>query len=138
MRAANSEKDAANARLETERLRAQVAWRRVSLEQHAKLVEALSTHCFSMYFEFSQADPEATQFAEDIFKSLKAIPGINVYPPHPLTVPPAPSGVTVSGAESSDRTALESALLKAGIKYRTSNDIAGEPRLSVGSRPTPF
>jgi len=137
-RVADAKRDAANAHLETERLRSQVAWRRISQGQHDKLVQALSSRRFSMYFEYSQADPEATQFAEDVFRTLKDIPSINVYPPHPLVVPPAPSGVTVSGADGPDKEALESALTSAGINFKVGNNTNGEPRLSVGSKPTPF
>jgi hypothetical protein len=134
----DAKKDADNAHLETERLRAQVAWRRISPDQHARLIDALSMHRFSMYFEYSQSDPEATQFAEDIFKSLKDTPGITVYPPHPLVMPPAPPGVTVSGTDGPDKIALQSALTKAGIEFTIGANMAGEPRISVGSKPTPF
>lgn len=137
-RVADAKKNAENAHLETERLRSQVAWRRISQEQHDILVHALSGHSFSMYFEYSQADPEATQFAEDIFRTLKDAPSINVYPPHPLVIPPAPTGVTVSGSPDPDRAVLESALTSANIQFRVGDNVTGEPRLSVGSKPTPF
>lgn len=137
-RAAEANKKAEEERVERLKLEAKVSWRRLSPEQHGNLVKALSNCLFSMYFEYSQSDPEAVQFAEDIVKSLKDASGINVYPPHPLTMPPAPSGVTVSGSPSINRAALESALVSAGIKFRVGENATGEPRISVGSRPSPF
>jgi hypothetical protein len=128
----------ADAKLETERLRAQVAWRRISPEQHIGLAQVLSIHGFAMYFEYSQSDPEATQFAEDIYKSLTSISGMTVYPPHPLVLPPAPPGLTVLGTDGSEKTALESALTSAGIPFTVSAATSGAPRLSVGSKPSPF
>ena len=80
-RAAGLEKEAALAKLETEKLKSQVAWRRVTKEQQLKISRALNGHLFSMYFEYSQSDPEATQFAEDIFLSLKSASSVNVHPP---------------------------------------------------------
>jgi hypothetical protein len=136
-RAAEANKKAEKERLERIKLEVKVAWRRLSPEQHEKMVNALSDQRFSMYFEYSQSDPEAVQFAEDIFKSLKVVTGINVYPPHPLTMPPAPPGITVSGSPNQNKSALESALKSAGIKFR-GVDTNGEPRISIGSKPSPF
>ena len=134
----DADKKIADAKLETERLRAQVAWRRISPEQHSKLIKALSGNSFAMYFEFSQSDPEATQFAEDIYKCIVSIPGITVYPPHPLVLPPAPRGLTVSGTDGVDKTALESALTSAELEFTVSGASEGAVRLSVGSKPSPF
>ncbi len=136
-RAAMLEKDAAEARLETERLKEQVAWRRVSKEQHAEIVNALAGRHFAIFLEFSQSDPEATQFADDLFRSLKNA-GVTVYPPHPLVMPPAPLGVTISGANGADKEALKAALLTAKIVFATGTNTEGPPRLSIGSKKAPF
>lgn len=136
-RAAEANKKAEEERLERLKLEAKVSWRRLSPEQHDKLVQALSAHSFAMYFEYSQSDPEAVQFAEDIFKSLKDAAGITVYP-HPLVLPPAPPGVTVSGSLGEDKKALEFALTRAGIKFKSDGNSTGVPRISIGSKPSPF
>jgi hypothetical protein len=137
-RAAVLEKEAELAKLETEKLKRQVSWRRITQEQQLEIQHALTGYSFSMYFEYSQSDPEATQFAEDIFKSLKSSPGINVHQPHPLVLPPAPPGVTISGSNGANRNALEKAMISAGIKFVTVNNSSGEPRISIGSRLSPF
>jgi hypothetical protein len=126
------ESKVADAKLETERLRAKVAWRRISPEQRTRLAEVLSVHGFAMYFEYSQSDPEAAQFAEDIYKSITIISGMTVYPPHPLVLPPAPPGLTVSGTDGSEKTALESALTSADIPFTVS---AAPPGVRIPTHP---
>ena len=71
--AATAQRDAEQARLEQKKIEAAVAWRRLTAEQHKKLLDVLASAKFSMHLEYSQSDPEATQFADDIFRTLKEI-----------------------------------------------------------------
>jgi hypothetical protein len=113
------------------------AWRRVLPDQKNKILAALVGQKFSMYFEFMPNDPEAGEYADQMFKALRAS-GLNIYPPHPLVSPPPPRGLTISGSSGADRSSLEKALSDADVPFRTSDEQAGAPRVSVGSRPPPI
>ena len=95
MRAAALEKEAARlikeaeeAKLETERLKAQTAWRRLSPDQQKTIVDDLSGKTLAIHFDYSQNDPEAMQFSEELLKVIRDA-GIIAYT-HPLVAPPAP------------------------------------------------
>jgi hypothetical protein len=122
-------------RLELER---KYAWRRISQEQGKKILGALGGKQFSMYFEFLPVDPEASRYAEDLLGVLKAAQGTNIWPPHPLTLPPPPPGVTISGTKTLNRDALEAAFKNADIEIKTNDNTPGDPRLSIGSRLPPL
>jgi hypothetical protein len=62
------EKDAAEARLEQERLKAQLAWRSLSPAAFARLVEVLSSAKGSVVVGYIQHDPESLAFAIQIGK----------------------------------------------------------------------
>jgi hypothetical protein len=134
-RAATLEKSASEARLETERIKQLVAWRRVSKEQSVAMGPVLVAHPFDMHLDFTQSDPEAAQFAEDMLQSLKA-GGVSVYP-HPLVMPPARPGIFVVGAPGPKRHALETALKSAGIAFSLNENGDAIPRLSIGSKAAP-
>ncbi len=65
-RAATLERDAEVARLEQERLRKQLAWRRLTEDQMKILVVGLAGTTDRVTLEHLATDPEATQFAADI------------------------------------------------------------------------
>jgi septum formation topological specificity factor MinE len=70
-RAASLEKDAAEARLETQRLKAQIAWRRLSKQQSDILVATLKNKPMKVCLEWVDNDPESVQFSDDIYKALE-------------------------------------------------------------------
>lgn len=70
--AANANVETARARLEQERLKSQMAWRRVSDEQAQHLVAALSGHSLETWLTFVGNDPESVVFREDLDKVLTA------------------------------------------------------------------
>lgn len=71
-RGAQLEKDAAHARLETERLKESMAWRRLTTHQHDQIVAALRGKITKrVWVECSDADHEASQFHADIYKALE-------------------------------------------------------------------
>jgi len=143
VRAAALEKDAARltreaeeARLETERLKEQVAWRRLSPDQQKAIVDDLSGKTLAIHFDYSQNDPEAMQFSEDFLKAIRDA-GIIAYT-HPLVAPPAPAGVIIFGTESDPVCqALTSALERANIPFKLAPR-NGPARLSIGSKLAPF
>jgi hypothetical protein len=65
-RAAGLEKEAANARLETERLKAQFAWRAFSPEQAKALEQDLAAHPGIVNVMYVSGDPEANNLAIQI------------------------------------------------------------------------
>ena len=143
MRAATLEKEAARltkeaeeARLETERLKAQTAWRRLSPDQRKMIVDDLSGKTLAIHFDYSQNDPEAMQFSEDLLKAIRDA-GVIAYA-HPLVAPPAPPGVIIFGTENDPACqALKSALDRANVQFKLAPR-NGPARLSIGSKLAPF
>ncbi|HYK81086.1 MAG TPA: hypothetical protein VEU95_15735 [Micropepsaceae bacterium] len=72
-RAAQATERAAKAELETERIKKQVEPRRISSEQYAKIAATLKGHPMDVGMSFSQGDPEARQYADDILKIFNAV-----------------------------------------------------------------
>src|SRR5258707_8553449 len=72
-RTAVLEKEAAVARAEQERLRGQLAWRRLSRERHDAIVAALRNQKFESPLDvvFPLGDTEAASFAGEIVQTLK-------------------------------------------------------------------
>ena len=71
-RAALLGKEAPHARLEIERLKALATWRRVSADQHTRLLEARRGKTKAkVWVELSKRTPEAKQFHADPWQSLK-------------------------------------------------------------------
>ena len=67
MRLAEAVEHAANAELETEKLRAQFSWRRLSAEQISKFLDALADKArLSIHITYAGDDPEANTFAREI------------------------------------------------------------------------
>jgi len=134
--AARLTKEAEEAKLETERLKAQVAWRHLSPDQGKTIIDDLSGKTFAIHFDYSQNDPEAMQFSEDFLKTIREA-GIVTYT-HPLVAPPAPPGVIIFGTENDPAyQALKSALERANVQFKLAPR-NGPARLSIGSKLAPF
>ena len=134
--AARLTKEAEEAKLETERLKAQVAWRHLSPDQSKTMIDDLSGKIFAIHFDYSQNDPEAMQFSEDFLKTIREA-GIVTYT-HPLVAPPAPPGVIIFGTENDPAyQALKSALERANVQFKLAPR-NGPARLSIGSKLAPF
>lgn len=71
LRAATLEKEAANARLETEKLKAVVAWRTLSETQATNLGNVLSAKPGAVNLRWTDGDPEALFFAIQISQILQ-------------------------------------------------------------------
>ncbi len=139
-RAALLEKDAAAARLETERLKAIAAWRRISSDQHTKLLEALRGKVNGkIWVEFVDTDPEATQFHADLWQTLKdANVNVQWYSGWERAV-----GLQITNPQSEDAQALQQAFSAVGITFEPKNEpglksAASNVEIIVGSKPPAF
>src|ERR1700730_15038654 len=66
-----AKQEAAEARAEQERLKTQLAWRRITAEQHNAIVRSLRAHPATILVGHASSDPEATVYAEDIAKTFR-------------------------------------------------------------------
>lgn len=70
-RAAKLDKEAADARLETERLRAALAWRALAPNKLPLLETSLSSHTATAQLEYVRGDPESQRFAAQIWTAFR-------------------------------------------------------------------
>ena len=135
-RAALLEKDAAAARLETERLKLLAAWRRVSIEQHRRLVESLKGKVKGkVWVEFVDSDPEAAQFHADIWQTLNDA-GVSVqwYSGWERAV-----GLKITNPETEDAKAIQEAFRAVGIIFEPKTEpglksAASNVEIIIGSK----
>jgi hypothetical protein len=146
VRAAELEKEAADARLETERLKQVVAWRSISPEGASKLEKVLAVKPGSVNLRFTDGDPEALFLAIQISRILskanwKIGMGASKLPNGILF------GIAIPDATGDDIQTLREAFSSAKIQFSTdaipqgiellTTTIAGAPMLHVGSRAPP-
>lgn len=134
--AATANERAADAERETERLRQQYAWRRVSQGQIEVLREALAGSEFTVHLQHVLNDPESTVFCEDLRAALTAA-GVDVHPQTRMYGPVMPVfGVIIPRTADGRSTRVADALRAVGI-----DSTPGEPSdrviVRVGSRPPP-
>jgi hypothetical protein len=144
LRAAELEKDAANARLETEKIKEVVAWRTIQPESASELEKVLAAKPGAVNLRYMDGDPEALFLAIQISQILtkahwQVAPGA-VKPSNAIVF-----GIDLPDATGADAQALReaftaakvpfspNALPTAGISFSVST-IANAPTLMVGSR----
>src|ERR1700730_12742802 len=66
-----AEAQAQSTQAEQERLKTQLAWRRITAEQHNAIVRSLRAHPATILVGHASNDPEATVYAEDIAKTFR-------------------------------------------------------------------
>jgi hypothetical protein len=140
-RAAVLEKDAATARLEQERLKQQVAWRRLNKSEHDKIVEALRGPPLDITVAFNGGDPEASYYARDIYRTLVDAGMTVQWSPELVGARATGSllyGVIVWPMANGEETRLKGALAAAEIETNPSEDVHPNLKLTVGSKPRPF
>lgn len=144
VRAAELEKEAANARLETEKIKKVVAWRVISPEDSLKLEQALSTKPGSVNLRYTDGDPESLFLAIQISQILtkakwQVAPGA-LKPSNAIVF-----GINLPDADGIDAQTLRGAFSTAGIRFSINalplggvgfmiSTIAGAPTLMVGSK----
>jgi hypothetical protein len=147
LRAAELEKDAANVRLETEKIKSVVAWRTISPDIASKLEAVLITRPGSVNLRYTDGDPEALFLAIQISRILaksnwKIAPG-SIKPTNGILF-----GITIPDSTEIDSKTLMEAFSAAdlphshdqippsGVSFNIST-IPGAPILMIGSRPPP-
>lgn len=144
VRAAALEKEAAEARLATEKLKAQLAWRTLTKDVGDKLETELAKHPGKVNLRYTDGDPEslflAIQFSQALGKAQWAIA------PGSLKLANAISfGISLPDSDTDDAKALRAAFTAANIPFSTQplppmgaafnvSTIAGAPTLMVGSK----
>jgi hypothetical protein len=144
VRAAELEKEAANARLETEKLKKVVAWRVIPPEDGLKLEQALSAKPGSVNLRYTDGDPEALFLAIQISQILtkakwQIAPGA-LKPSNAIVF-----GISLPDADGIDAQTLRRAFSTAKIPFSINalptsgigfsiSTIAGAPTLMVGSK----
>lgn len=111
-------KDAESARLELETLKAQLAWRTVSPQQHDQLVEIFKNRRMELKIGYVNGDPEVEMFAKEISQTLKNAGSITTTDRVMAMGGPMPIPIGLIVSQSSDRVDSEyfiSALTKVGI-----------------------
>lgn len=139
-RAAQLEKDAALARLETERLKTLMAWRRITTQQHARIVATLKGKVTDdVSVEFVDSDPEATQFHADLWQTLKDA-GVKV---HWYSGWERAVGLQMTNVNSATGQILKNAFAEVGIHFEERSEpglksAADKVEIIVGSKPPHF
>lgn len=143
-RAAELEKEAANARLETERIKEAVAWRVISPENASELGKVLSATPGSVNLRYMDSDPEALFLAIQISQILskanwKVAPGA-IKPDNAIVF-----GIGLPDSSGTDAKTLRVAFSAAKVPFSTNalplagvsfsiSTIQGAPILMVGSK----
>jgi len=139
-RASQLEKDAAFARLETERLKNLMAWRRITTDQHAKLVAALKGKVAAeVWVEVVDSDPEATQFHADLWQTLNDAE-VKI---HRFSGWERAIGLQMTNVDSSTGQLLKEAFANVGIFFEERAEpglktAADKVEIIVGSKPPRF
>lgn len=133
---AKAKEETARALLEQERLKAQMAWRRIAPSQAKHIAEALRGEPIEAWVTFVGSDPEATVFREDVNSALEAA-GVKTkfFSGYERAV-----GLKVIGGTPEQRARLANAFAAAGIH---ANDSPEPSRMKsglevlVGTKPPP-
>lgn len=144
LRAAELEKEAANARLETEKIKRAVAWRTISSADAQVLENTLATNPGSVNLRYSDGDPEALffayQIAQILVKSRWKVASGSFKPSNAIIF-----GINLPDSDSDDAKKLRNAfslvklsfstapLPRAGISFSVET-VEGAPTLMIGSR----
>jgi hypothetical protein len=122
-------------RLESEQVRKLSAWRRVSADQHAKIVKTLHGHTIVVTLLSPGDDPEAAQFADDIARTLTEA-GVTVNASRSLLAIPI-RGLAMSMSSSETATLLYLAFHGAGLEIKDLPE-RDPVMIVVGGRPPAF
>ncbi len=139
-RAAFLEAEAATARLETERIKSLVAWRRISEKQHNLLVHELTGKISrKVWVGFVKLDPEATRYQLDIQSTLDDA-GIKT---QFFSGWEQAIGLQITNSETDDGRLIVEAFRKAGIEFEKMEEpglknAEEDIEIIIGTRPPTF
>ena len=148
LRAAELEREAATARLETEKLKEVIAWRVLSAETASELEKTLAANPGSVNLRYTDSDPEALYLAIQISQILRKAHWQVASGAIKLS-DTIVFGITLPDASSVDAQKLREAFSAAKISYSTvplprvamlgfsMSTIAGAPTLMIGSKHPP-
>jgi hypothetical protein len=111
--AAGWEKDAVEARLDTERLRQQLAWRALTAEQMAALIHTLSDSHLSLSL-LAAADPETIELGHQLLRGFKEA-GVRVTSAKRLLDPPIDNSDAIVSGPRPETGIVTKALEAAGL-----------------------
>jgi hypothetical protein len=139
-REAEANARAEEARLELEQLKAKMAWRRVTKEQHNILVSELKGKPIRVWLTFVGTDPESTVFRDDLNRALtEAGVETEYFSGYGMAV-----GLTISNDKGQARDWLIRALEKTGLPLTQVDTkgmiggLEGQLEIRVGTKPPPF
>ena len=131
---AKAKAEAAQANLQQEKLKAQMAWRRISIEQAKVIIAGFQGSGIEPWLSFVGNDPEATIFHEDINQTL-TIAGITTksYSGYSRAI-----GLGVRGGKAEERAAIVRAFTTAGVPIIETHEpgfFKEQLEILVGSKP---
>ena len=137
-RAAIAIKEAAESKLEQERLRAKLAWRRLNVEQHEKLVSLLKPYAgLEVWIGTVKNDPESNLFWKEIVKALNEA-GINVVAHTSYAMA---MGISINHSNTTNAKTLKNAFAAAGIPLSDAQGDSERRRyleIVIGTKPELF
>lgn len=134
---AELELEAENAKLEQQRLKELLAWRRLDRKSYETLVEGFRGITAKLSIGAVRADPESITFWEDILQAAKEA-GIEVVP---HTTWQRAVGLSITNSENPEAKRVFDAFRRAGFEISLSDEkgISGADfELTIGSKPSPF
>ncbi len=131
---ARLENETEQARLETERLRQQMAWRRLSEDQIKKIASGLASLAIPLRMAAIANDPESMLFASDIRRAL-LVAGITTTLASKVIAGAVPVGIIIKGPKD-DALRVGQAFVAAGLNVQIKEQ-AGDLKILVGSKPPP-
>jgi hypothetical protein len=150
--AARANEAAANAKLEQEKIRAQLAWRTLNKDQFDSLVEAFKKHRGSINLVYGSNDSES-QFLAIQFSKLFETAGWTISG-SARTMPGIVFGILIPGKHSSRADVVRTEFTKVGIPFSmqdipvnnpgisidmgSDRNIASDVTIFIGSKPPPF
>src|SRR3954463_13824645 len=114
------------------KMQKEIAWRRITSDQQAKIIEMLSTHPMTVTVQAVADDPESTLYGDDIRRTLQAAD---------LTVNAALKnfsgpmhGLGLSTNPPDKRAIIASALKSADVEFGDDTTPTSEVTIIVGSK----
>ena len=134
-RAAELSREAEQARLEHEQLRARLAWRRIDPEQRRQIADALRAANLKPAIFVTTSDPEAAQFRADLVETLR-----EAGDPNPNWRMAAGggtfAGLSVQGPKEQERLVIASMFEQAGFSMQNAGQ-AERLTIVIGTKPPP-